>query len=333
MLAETRRILDRCHDGTFADMRFRAWVQAAVATMRRRGSLDDARALLPAFLAEPELLVDMVPVLAEHGDVAIAERLAQACTVEGRLREDVPDVVLHALGYLGYEPAERLLWHYAEELHPPSSYFFGVPEACLGLLHLSCAGVRDEIGQALERNADRPLFPEFLPILAPKTGDPSWLRRLVHWGREIASTDCNGGLILGIALFGARDEFLRMLWDPRWEAYGDGTGSGHWAYVGARVLGIDMAHLDGEVRADPDRHRLRVIRSLLAGWVQRPWLGVRAAREPSESRDGLRRLLFEPSGPDLDDSLLGLARCILGSDDGIVADLRELRLSLHTATD
>jgi hypothetical protein len=61
-----------------------------------------------------------------------------------------------------------------------------------------------------------------------KTGDPAWLGRLVEWGEGAASTDCNGGLILGIALPGddsARAAFSLLLWNPRWEAYGGGTGS------------------------------------------------------------------------------------------------------------
>jgi hypothetical protein len=60
--------------------------------------------------------------------------------------------------------------------------------------------------------------------VATKLDDPSWVDKLVAWGEGPASADCNGGLILGLALLGGRAEFIMALWNPRWEAYGPGTG-------------------------------------------------------------------------------------------------------------
>ncbi|MET8150265.1 hypothetical protein ACIBSW_13245 [Actinoplanes sp. NPDC049668] len=338
MLPVTRELLDR-FAGVPAPVSL-GWESMAVDVVMRHGSLPDARALLPAFLDSPATRAELVPVLAAHGDATIAERLAAECAVAGRLRDGVPFEVLHALGYLGHEPAGRLLWQYAEQPDPagvlPAS---GVPEACLGLLHLRCDDLRTEIGQALERHVGAGLFPEFLPILATKTGDPAWLGRLVEWGEGAASTDCNGGLILGVALHGpaALPEFLRLLWNPSWEANGGGTGSNRWAYAGARVLGLDMARLYGDLTAhlnsDADarvkRHCVQTFTALLDLWVSRPWLGLAMAPDPPETFHALLDLLFEWSTPHYDDSLIGLAGRVLDHDDSTITTLYELERELR----
>jgi hypothetical protein len=338
MLPVTRELLDR-FTGVSAQGLL-GGESMAVEVVLRHGSLADARALLPAFLDSPATRPDLVPVLAAHGDATIAERLVAECVVAGRLDEDVPFEVLHALGYLGYEPAERLLWQYVEEPDPngvlPAS---GVPEACLGLLHLRCDDLRTEIGQALERHVGAALFPEFLPILATKTGDPSWLGRLVKWGEGAASTDCNGGLILGVALHGppAIPEFLRLLWNPSWEAHDSGTGSYLYAYAGARVLGLDMARLygdltarlNGEADAEVNWHCVTTFAALLDLWLRRPWLGLTMAPDPPETFGALYDLLFEWSTPHQDDSLIGLAGRVLDPGDSTVTTLYELERELR----
>jgi hypothetical protein len=307
VLGATGELLDRYGAAPHA-VRWR-WASAAVDVVVRHGSPADARALLPAFLEDPPARDVLMPVLAQHGDPATAEALLAACVADGRLRDGMPASVLHAVGFLGYEPAERLLWEHVES---------GPPEACLGLLHLPCRDVRDEIEQALRQHLGNGLFPEFLPALAPKTGDPSWLGRLVEWGEGPASTDCNGGLILGIALFGARAEFVRLLWNPHWEAFGGGTGTEQWAYAGARVLGLTMpelyADLVARLTADgaDQRHCIRTFVALLELWSSRPWLGVRAAPDPTETRNALCDLVFEWSTPDRDDSLTGHTRRAVG---------------------
>ncbi|MFE5325431.1 hypothetical protein ACFRCG_03270 [Embleya sp. NPDC056575] len=242
-LRATRELLDR-YAAAPTEVTWQ-WESRVVDVVLRYGSRFDAEVLLPVFLGDPEAREELVPVFARHGDVAMAECLLEASVEAGRLRDGVPTEVLHAVGYLGYEPAERLLWDHVE------GSYHEAKDACLGLLHLSCRGLRHEIAEALERHFGENLFPEFLPVLATKTGDPSWLRRLVEWGEGGASTDCNGGLILGTALHGdaARDEFTRLLWNPWWEAHSSATGSVRWAYAGARVLGLGMPDLYADLVA------------------------------------------------------------------------------------
>lgn len=325
VLLATRELLDGY--GSAPQAVTSRWESTAVEVVLRHGSRADAQALLAAFLEDPVARRQLVPVFAEHGDVSMAERLLAACVEAGRLREGMPAEVLHAVGFLGYEPAERVLWEHVEGPYDESM------SACLGLLHLSCRCLHTEIAEALERHFGATLFPEFLPLLATKTNDPSWLGRLVKWGEGGASTDCNGGLVLGIALHGsrARDEFTRLLWHPGWEAYGGGTGTSLWAYAGSRVLGLSMpelytdlvARLNSDVDKARKWHCLRTFVALLDHWTSRPWLGVRSAPDPTETHHALYDLLFEWSTPDQDDSLMGLAGQILDPDDLLLAQLRE----------
>ncbi len=328
----------------------RQWESMAVEVVLRYGSRSDAEALLPVFLADPTRRKRLVAVFARHGDVRMGERLLEACVDAGRLRDGVPSEVLHAVGYLGCESAQRTAWAHVTG---PQCEYDESKDACLGLLHLSCREVQSEIAQALEQHFGAAFFPEFLPVLATKTGDPSWREKLVEWGEEGASTDCNGGLILGVALHGgaahaggaarggdaARAAFIRLLWNPRWEAQGGGTGSDRWAYAGARVLGIGIPQLYGDLvtrlHSDMDtadkRHCLATFTALLHLWVQRTWLGLRMASEPEENSAALCDLLFEWSSPHADDSLMGLADRALGHDDPIIRTLYHLEETLRGA--
>ncbi|MEO7731863.1 MAG: hypothetical protein ABIY55_12880, partial [Kofleriaceae bacterium] len=202
--------------------------EAFCQVIRRRGALADAEAVLDAFLAEPERRAWLLPIVRKLGDPGTARRLFEACVVGDELRDGVPSGVLRCLGHLGHLAAEPALWRYASAA---TSDHDVVQDACLGLLELPCAALGPAIAKALSTHEGDNLFPEFLPVLAVKTRNPRWLPRLVRWGRDHASTDCNAGLLLGIALFGDRPAFEAVLWDPRWEADASATGSRSWAYA------------------------------------------------------------------------------------------------------
>lgn len=341
ILPVTRELLDRYETAPQAVTW--EWESAAVGIVRRYGSRADAEALFGAFLEDPVARDGLIPVFAEHGDMSMAERMLAACTEGGRLRDGMPEDVLHAVGYLGYGPAEQLLWQYVEIPDPAGKLpTFGVAEACLGLLHLPCQDLRGEIAQALGRHVGASLFPEFLPALAVKTGDPSWLGMLLAWGEVAASTDCNGGLILGVALHGerAREEFIELLWNPQWEAGSGATGASFWAYAGARVLGLGMAELydsltvqlNSDVDTKVKRYCLKVFAALLDRWAHRPWLGLRMASDPVETYEQLCDLLFTWSTPHKDDALLGLAGQVLHHEDRVMTDLYRLEKQLWLQT-
>jgi hypothetical protein len=322
MLSTTRNLIALCErgDAGWQEMELHA------AVVLRHGSRVDAEALLPVFLSAPEWNGALVPILAEHGDASLAQRLEAGCVQGGVLREGVPEEVLHCLGYLGHEPAQTMLWAYARS----ASDWHMQRGASLGLLHLPCRGLEADISRELARYEGENLFPEFLPALAFKTGEPAWLARLVAWGEQCASIDCNGGLVLGVALHGAagRPHFEQLLWNEQWELQGDGTGSNHWAYVGTRILRLSLQELytalrqqlAGPSRERDQRHALRVFRSLLDEWLRRPWLGVRAASEPTESYAQMHELLFQWSTPHQNDGLTGLAQKVFKPEDRCVLD-------------
>ncbi|MFH8395418.1 hypothetical protein [Streptomyces sp. NPDC018036] len=318
----------------------RQWESMAAEVVLRHGGPADAEALLPLFVSAPAAHDALIPVLARHGDRRLAACLLEATVEGGRLREDAPSGVLHAVGRLGYAPATSLLWEHVDSLHEVSR------DACLGLLHLPCEEVRGEIAEALEKHEGDALFPEFLPVLAPKTKDPAWLERLVAWGEDGASVDCNGGLILGVSLHGgpARTAFTRLLWDTRWEACGTGTGSALWSYAGTRVLGLGLPQLYADLwarlraGADPDvlREPLRSFITLVRLRSVDIWTGVEAAEVSPESYDTLYGALFAPA-PDAGDPLADLSDLtdlvgrVFGGDDPLADEARHLEDALHAA--
>lgn len=297
--------------------------QSAICdVIRRHGALADAEAVLDAFLAAPAALAWLLPVVRKLGDRGTARRMFEACIVGDELRDGMPSGVLRCLGHLGHVPAEPVLWRHATAA---TSDHYVVQDACLGLLDLPCADLGPAIAKALSAHEGENLFPEFLPVLAAKTQNPLWLPRLVRWGRDHASTDCNGGILLGIALFGDRPAFEAVLWDPRWEADASATGTRSWAYAGARALQIEMRELYAAVRARPQAHALRVLTALLAHWIEPLALDLACAPPPSDSARELYRLLFRWSTPHRDDSVRGLAHDVVADrDDWIHDELAEL---------
>jgi hypothetical protein len=185
MLEVTRELIRRHGRGAAGE--HDVWVRAAVRAIRRHGGPADAAALLPLLLDDPAAGGALLPVLACHGDRSTAAALLGV--------HDRNPEVLHAVGYLGHEDAALILWEYA--LHGD---WDAQCAAVLGLVHLRCDGI--DVAAQLRRHEGCGLFPELLPALAVKTGDPSWARRLLQWGTTYASTDCNGGLLLGLALLG-----------------------------------------------------------------------------------------------------------------------------------
>ena len=62
---------------------------------------------------------------------------------------------------------------------------------------------------------------------------------------EQASTDCNAGLILGIAAFGRSQQakVRRILVEPKWEMDATGTGSHWWGYMSMQMSEVTFSQL------------------------------------------------------------------------------------------
>lgn len=219
---------------------------AAIEVVSGRGGRADAEALLPALLADPATHGDLVDPVARHGDAAMVERLYDRFVAAGRLIDGAPVDLLWAFGRAGLEPARPMLFHYACEPNWDSA-----PAAVDGLVHLSPAGMEDEVRAAVGACVGRALFAEYLPALAGWIGDADLLDRfLVDDGRtERPSTDCMAGVILGVGLLGpaGRQRLHDLFWADQypmiWSDAPNATG------VAMRMTGLGVAGLAAELRA------------------------------------------------------------------------------------
>ncbi len=109
MLTATRELLDR-YVGEDVDQLEQ---EAYADVIADHGDATDAEALLNALPAAPESRGALLPAIAELVDAETARRLVDACFTDGRVAGDVPEEVLQVVGYLGYTPAEKLLWELA----------------------------------------------------------------------------------------------------------------------------------------------------------------------------------------------------------------------------
>ncbi|GCE51092.1 hypothetical protein EI42_04924 [Thermosporothrix hazakensis] len=210
------------------------------ATIALYGSAQDAEALLSLFLQNPGRREELLLPIRVLGGPELAQRLFMASFQEDILRDDMPEEVLLSLGYMEFQPAEQALWYYARQ---------GVPEACLGLLHLPCAGLRADIEAEIRQCFGKSWWQsEFLPALAVKTGRPQLAKELFVLGSTTASTDCNSGLVLGIALYGeqGRPFFENLLWDCFWNAGDQATVA--YTAIGCRLLDISLLDLFEQVK-------------------------------------------------------------------------------------
>lgn len=267
MLTATRLLLAR--DNPFE---VRSLAGRAVAAA---GGADDAAALLEGMLAAPDAMI--CRALMALGDHAVGERLLRAFVVDGTLRDGAPEEVLHALGYLGVEAAEPVLWAAA---HAADHYTHR--NACIGLIDLPCTGRAAAIADAIRACHGRNLFGEFWPALAGKVGDPALVEPFIAAGAP-TSTDCFGGVLLGLALLGERTRFERILFDPYWEAVDRSTGNRQWCALSVRILGLSVCALHRARRDALSDTDLDVLAALVSSHAtQDAFAGLRAARAPAD---------------------------------------------------
>ncbi|MFC7440468.1 HEAT repeat domain-containing protein [Laceyella putida] len=286
---------------------------AAARFIRKHGSIEDVNPLLDLFLEDPtdfdrRHLLDPIRV---HGNQETADRIYRECFEHKKLKKNMPEEILSCLGYLEYEQSQPILLNYIKE----NDWHLST-EACLGLVHLSCQGIEEEIYQEIQSCMGKPLFNEFVPVLSCKTKREDLIDQLYHWGSTIASVDCNAGILFGIALYGekTRELYKKILWDERWEADGSATGTRRWAYFGMQHLQISFGELFEEIKemvrhpyetADL-RHRLFVLHALLECKIFDNHIPIKFARITSESYADIYRVLFSWSTPYQDDSIIGL---------------------------
>jgi hypothetical protein len=234
VLAATQRLvlLSERHGWTVRGIEAEAEHAALADLIRELGTAADEAFLRPRFLADPAARLPLLPLLAALGTEETARDLAAACCPEGRLADGLPGRILLDLGRLGLQSARDMLWTYAREPWHETG-----KQACLGLLDLDCAGLEQDIEAAIRAcsRQERGLFPEYLPALAGKTGNPDLVSVLLELGRT-SPVDNRGGILIGLATLGAAGAaaFETVLADPTWEAADYPTGT--WIALHRAVL-------------------------------------------------------------------------------------------------
>ncbi|WP_313994513.1 hypothetical protein [Xanthocytophaga flava] len=206
------------------------------------GDASDADALVTFFLKKPfaDNRESVLVPIATLGNASIAKRIADVCLDGLQLKAEVATEVLQCLGAMQYEPAKNVLMHYITN----SDYHWEVQQACLGLMCFEdLTPYKETIEQEISKCMGKNLFSEFVPMLACRTDNSSLKDALYQLGNTTASTDCNAGIILGIALYEDKPLFKRILWDNHWEAAGSGTGTIQWTLTAMRLLSVSFSEL------------------------------------------------------------------------------------------
>ena len=168
----------------------------------KHGCIEDSRLLYSLFLdnKNPELLG---PVWL-HGDAALADDLFKKAVQNGDLHPDFPPEIFYALSYLEHPETEHILFNYYKQLFDGDMGWDLHTIVCLSLLNYTCAAYKTVIETEIEKCFAVHLFPEFIPVLACKTGNTALADSLYEHGCTKASSDASAGLILGTALYGQK---------------------------------------------------------------------------------------------------------------------------------
>lgn len=332
MISATRRLIARMTAEPDMD-----WTefQAYTDLITQHGGIEDARGLL-GLLKSSELRPIhselLWPIMA-HGDVRMAEELYIWGMEKGRLREDAPYEVLHALGYMGFEPCTAELVRLI-----PTNNWYVTQASCLGLIHLPCERYQAELEAMLNRSFGEAVFEEFLPVLSCKIADRSIVPKLVEWGKRSASIDCNAGLIFGIALFGPEEKetIRQILWDPGWEAHGRSTGTAYWSYMAMQQVGLLFTELIEDVKRSAAgvlqhgsrqelEYRLEVLLVLLTLKLETRDKPVRFMTTNPESVRQIHDALFRPKRLDEDSSVTSLISRLLPEEESLLRAYEHLQ--------
>lgn len=247
---------------------------ALVEIVASRGGRADAAALSPRLLTDAEPQWDLLGPVVRHGDAAMAGRLYDRFVVADRLIDRADPQLLWAFGWAGLESARPMLFHYAREpdwgAAPGARDWDMAPAAVNGLVHLSPAGMEDEVRAAVEACVGRTFFPEHLPALAGWIGDAELIDRFLIDDHTSPSSTCMAGVILAIGLLGpaGRDRLHRLFWTSDypwvWNETPRSTG------LAMRLTGLGVADLARELRtrletdAEPQHWWFSIVRCMAA---------------------------------------------------------------------
>lgn len=201
--------------------------------------------LLEIFLEDPTDFqrTPLLDGIRYFGDPQTADLLMAHCLNQEGLNPDVLPDVLHCIGSLGHEQAEPRLFRILQD----SDNWHVQKAACLGLLNCRCAELHSVLEKEIRKCLNQGLFKEFVPALVCKLPEPDHLLKALYWsGRNVASVDCSGGIILGFGLSGAAGRYWleRVIQESHlWQLTSSGTGLGAWFWLSTRYAGLRIAPL------------------------------------------------------------------------------------------
>lgn len=319
MLGATKKLIELNNSSDSACYR-----KYLIDIINESGNLEDAKVLFHYFkeTRDPELLD---PIMF-HGDSELSEDLFNLSIKNNRLIEGFSENIFNTLSYLGNPKLEEVLIYYLGELfdNEELEWNFHV-SVCDSLLNYSCTGYEALILKQIEKCLPKYLFPELIPCLAIKTKKPELFDIIYKKGCTNVSSDCNGGLILGLALFGEekREVFKSIIWDEYWDSSNISTGSRWYTFLGMNYLKITIQELFEEILNDIKKkrnkkiisHKIWVIHSLLEVKIYEPYkFNIRMIEKLNESFISIYNSLFKWKNPNKDDSIIGIYRDYLKED-------------------
>lgn len=339
MITQTRHLITYLNTASHPES---SVILSYVRAIDALGTQEDVQLLLDLFLQQPDFYrSSLLHPIKRQGTQAMAESLVAHCfNDKGLLKEDIPEDVLDCITWLNHPQAEEILWrHFHYEKADHSMHF----SACIGLLHFDLSAHQDTIVQAIEQCIGKSLFDEFVPTLVCKVNDAhkrdELIEQLYESGNTVTSTDCNGGIVLGLALSSGKGEayFKKLFWDEHWEIQGGGTGTDSCAYTGLQYLQISMQDLCRQIQANIDGgqddkqtiHQLRVLKSMLSYRVSRSYSWLKFSPIFTDSLLNVYSSIFSWSTPHKDDSLAGLASSLTQGKLNFYRVRDELQLKMN----
>lgn len=338
MITQTRHLITYLETSVHPDYSI---ISSYVNAIERLGTQEDLHMLLDMFLKKPNyLLSSFLHPIKLKGNIEMANALVARCFSDDLLlKEDVPEEVLDCIHWLEHPQAQEILWRH---FHHDKADHYMHRSACLGLLHFDLSAHQETIIQAIEQCIGKNFFSEFVPALVCKVIDVAkrdeLIEQLYESGKTVTSTDCNGGIVLGLALSPGRGEelFRKLFWDEHWEIQGGGTGTDTFAYTGLQYLQITIQDLCRQIQTNVDNgqnylqtiHQLRVLKSMLSKRIFSPHSFLKFSPSFTDSLLDVYTSIFSWSTPHKDDSLARLASDLTQGKLNFYKERNELQLKM-----
>lgn len=297
-------------------------IRAYASAIAKLGTLEDIKVLLDLFLQKPNAYshTSLLYVIQKRGNVEMAEALVQNCfDDDGLMKEDINSDVFDCLVWLEHPKTKEIL---IRNLLNPNLDHSGHCSVCTGLLHYDGSTHQELFIKEVEACIGKNFFDgEFVPALVSKIHQPKrdeLIGQLYESGSTVTSTDCNGGIVLGLALSEGRGEelFRKVLWDDHWEADDSSTGTGNWTYYGLQYLGITMCNLFDQIKESVDNehvetpyivHQLRMFKAMLSRKAYGAVSPFKFVAPDKETYQEIYQHIFAWDDPNTDNSVNSIA--------------------------